>query len=142
VTISDDELAELFKPLSKKHREPHDPKEQAAALKARGFARIRFKHTAQLVRDYGIETTKIPEVLRSALNQNVQKGVSYEGHLCAKRWFVLLCECEPCNPDAREQALARIKAGDAELRAALEALDALCNDPSKFASFVMEQWTP
>jgi hypothetical protein len=145
MTISDEELAALFKPapLSKKHRgAPLDPKESLLDLARRGFSRMRFRHTAQLAREYGVETTKMPEKLRLVLNQSAQKGVTYEGALCAKTWFVLLCECEPCNPAAKEQALERIKAGDTELRQALEALASLSSKQAAFATFVMEQWTP
>jgi len=113
------------------------------ALKAAGFAAIRYTRTMNLVEQLGVETAEAPS-WGWKYRANAGKG-RYTGNRWAKRWLVQLCEAEPCNIEARAQLIEKLRAGGppaAELRAALEALDALTSDSSRFATFIMEQWEP
>ena len=111
---------------------PRPRRDVAGELLAKGLAHIRWKSTAALLYQLGIEV------------ESHDRELVGESRLWGPAWAVYVAEADPCNDQAKEQAIRRALK-DESVRAALEALALLTareDARERFAEVVMEMWTP
>lgn len=106
-----------------------------AELRARGLIPLKWDGTRARLEAVGIACEPHADAITST-------GGGQVTNLWGPRWAVLVAECDPCNEDAREWALAHATSDD-DFRRSLETIAMLADVAharEKIADYVQECW--
>lgn len=109
-------------------------------LREQGLVPCKWVTTAAFLREHGVTVEDHPEADTA---ESDIPGTLDESTLWAPRWAVLVAEAEPCNEEAKTQALTRAR-NDPSIAEALDAVARLAEADArrKMADFIMELWEP
>jgi hypothetical protein len=127
--------------MSTKKSGPEDQSE----LYAKGLLPLRWASTLDRLRKVGIVVESHWCIPSRRLAHAGIGGQDTSNSLWAPRWAVLIAEADPCNDEARDQALTRARR-DSHFLEAVDALAQLLDDHgnrrARMADFIMETWEP
>lgn len=113
------------------------------ALQERGLAPCVWVATKLMLLAYRVPTEEHPNVFTRMGNAGQNPAMTGEIATWGPRWAVLVVEADPCNEQAKHQALERAMR-DSEFRDALDTISRLAEKQArrKMADYLMEMWEP